>query len=766
MKKRLYGFLLTIALSMVILGSFFGRMAINPERMMFSPDGEGLFIYYSSAYHAKHDSTGFRSYGMNYPFGDMVFYTPVQTLVVNPVRFLSRYLGDISGSTVALVNYGVLLSLVAGTVFLWLIFMELGVVWWFGSLAAAGIIMLSPQLQFLGGQFSLAWLFWIPVAVFLIIRFDRTRKLPYTFLLGLLTYCAGMLHTAFVALIAVLLLGYWFFRFFWYRLAKTFWYRDAIHIFLQFVLPVLVLQLTALLNDDVTDRAMWPYGDESLLAGPAGVFLPSGLWPFLSGIFPVFGKFNQETMAWTGLVAWAGLIAGIVRIVGQIKNRQSFLRVTHLSSLNVIFWVSLITLAGTFLVPLFMRGSAVSVLPGHIFRSDILAALPWLFYYLLNLTVFAGIYHFAFVGKQKWFRKSIGIAALLVILTEGMVHTGRITGSAIKPDQDFSVRSQESGLASWEDIIGSDAFQAILPVPGFHDGSGNIRYNAGHPVVRHTLMASLKTGLPVTGAILHRASVSQAWNQVALYMEPVERLEFPDFLPDEKPLLLLVLKDYEPSEQEQRLTSHSRFLTETPEYLLYELQVPVVRRLNLIYKDEVAGQFEQSALYAAGEWQVNEPGKFFQTAGFDDQPGSSAFEGGGALPFLPADRTKVWQGDLDVKPGTRLLVSFWLKNYRLDGVLRSGFHFRMKAGANGEERAAVQAESGEYLKAFSGEWALIEFPVMVAESGLTGVLSVENHFLPPGELAVDELMIRADDLNVFRRSGRWLWMNNRRVVVR
>jgi hypothetical protein len=766
MKKRLYGFLLTIALSIVILGLFFGRMATNPERMMFSPDGEGLFIYYSSAFHAMHDTAAYRSYGMNYPFGEMVFYTPDQTLVVNPVRFLSSHFGDISGSTVALVNYAVLLSLVAGVVFLWLIFMELGVAWWFGSLAAAGIATLSPQLQYLDGQFSLAWLFWVPLAIYLIIRFDRTRKLHYTFLLGLLTYCAGMLHAAFVALIAILLLGYWFFRFIWYRMAKTFWYRDAIHIFLQFILPVLMHQLTAMLNDDVTDRTLWRFADDTVLAGPEAVFLPSGWWPFFSGIFPVFGKFNAQTMAWTGVVAWAGLIAGMVWLIRQVKGRQSVLRVTQLSSLNVVFWVSLVALAGSFLFPLFLKTSQVSILHNHLFRSDMLAVVPWLFYYLLNLTVFAAIYHFAFVGEQRWYRRSVGIAALLVILTEGFVHTGRITGSSIKPDQDISLNSGSSGSPAWEDIIGSGAFQAIMPIPGFHDGSGNMRYNAGHPVVRHALLASLKTGLPVTGSILQRTSVSQAWNQIALYMEPVERLEFPDFLPDEKPLLLLVMKDYELSEQEHRITSHAKYLTETPEYLLYELQVPVIRRLNLIYKDEVAGHFGQTSLYPVDKWQVSAAEKYFRTAGFDDLPGIPAMEGEGALPFLPADKTKVWQGDLDVNPETRLLVSFWLRNYRQDGVLRGRFQFRMKAGANGEEKAGVDGEFGEYVRAFSGDWALIEFPVVVAESGLTGVLNVENNFLPPGEMALDELMIRADDLDVFRRSGRWLWMNNRRVVVR
>lgn len=765
MKKRLYGFLLTIVLSLLIIILFFGDMLSSPGTVLFDASGNGFTSYYSAAWHSRYDSLAFRNHGMNYPFGEMILYTGSQPLVTQPVRFLSDYFFDLTGHTVALVNLSILFSILLGALFLWLIFMELGVAWWYAALVSAGITLLSPQLSTLGTGFTLAWTMWIPLTAYLLIRFDRTRRLHYTFFLGLVTYTAALHHAVFTGLIAVMTGGYWFFRFFWYRRARTFWYRDAIHIFFQFVLPVLMVQLSAMLNDDVTDRSIWPCVPGTEPAHLAGAHGPLGHLRFLlPGWINPADPAQPLLHTWIGTVAWVGILAGIGWMVHRIKTRQPVLRITHLSSLNVLFWVSLTGLMASVAMQIWVPGGN---LPGRfpfLVQMQLPLSLPWLFYYILYIALFSALYDRTFSGDKKWYLKAIAVLAILVLISEGIVHTRKFTGTVMVKESGLDPAGVDEG--SWSEILGAGAFQAILPVPGFHTGSGNIRYNANHPVIRHAMIASLATGLPVTGADLNRTSLSQTWNQVAVYLEPLERLEFPDFLPDERPLLLLLMKNYTPTDQEHRLIEHSLYLTETPDFMLYELQVPVLRRLNLIYMQEAAARYEHSILFGNTDWKVTDPAAWFRHISFDEGKLLPALEGAGSFLYPAGRDTVVWRDTTRFNQATRLYLSFWAYNFRQDGSLCARYHMQIMDRLPGQ---AVVSQSGMFsdqLKAFSGEWALIEILLEVPAGDQEIVFSVSQDTLPEGEFAIDELMVRQEDTDVFRREGRMLWWNNRRMVVR
>ena len=765
MKKRLYGFLLTIALSLLIIILFFGDMLSSPGTVLFDASGDGFTSYFSAAWHTRHDSLAFRNHGMNYPFGEMILYTGSQPLVTQPVRFLSDYFLDLSGQTVALVNLAVIVSLVLGMLFLWLIFMELGVAWWYAALVSAGMTLLSPQLATLNTVFTLAWTMWIPLTAYLLIRFDRTRRLHYTFFLGLVTCAAALHHAVFTGLIAVMTGGYWFFRFFWYRQARTFWYRDAIHIFFQFVLPVLLVQLSAMLNDDVTDRSIWPCipgTDPAQLAGAHGPF--SHLRFLVPGWINPADPLQPHVHPWIGTVAWVGMIAGIGWIVQRIRTRQPVLRITHISALNVLFWVSLLGLVASVAMQIWIPGGNLPARFPFLVQMQLPLSLPWLFYYILNIALFSALYERTFSGDKKWYRKALAIVAMLVLITEGFVHTRKIAGTAMVEESGLDLAGRDE--SSWSETLGAGAFQAILPVPGFHTGSGNIRYNSKHPVIRHAMMASLATGLPVTGADLSRTSLSQTWNQVAVYLEPLERLEFPDFLPDEKPLLLLLMKNYTPTEQEHRLIEHALYLTETPDFMLYELQVPVLRRLNLIYKQEVVAHFEQSALYGNTDWRFNDPAAWFRQISFDKGNQLPAFEGTGSFVFPAKKDTVVWRDTMQPEKAVYLNLSFWTNNFRQDGVLCARYHIQINDKLSGQAAVSQSGMFSDQLKAFSGEWALIEIPFEVPAGNYEIVFSVLQDTLPEGDFALDELMVRQEGSDVFRREGRMLWWNNRRMIVR
>lgn len=96
----------------------------------------------------------------------------------------------------------------------------------------------------------------------------------------------------------------------------------------------------------------------------------------------------------------------------------------------------------------------------------------------------------------------------------------------------------------WVRSVSPSDFQAILPLPWFHVGSENIWIDGSEEGKETAMVASLKTGLPLAAAMLSRTSLSQTFMSHALLLEPLQRLELADYLPAEKPLLVLVMKDY------------------------------------------------------------------------------------------------------------------------------------------------------------------------------------------------------------------------------
>lgn len=768
MKERLFGIGSTLALSTIVLIVFFGSILSDPGNYYFTTGGDGFKSYYGALYHARFDQEAYRSNSMNYPFGEAISFTDSQPLLVNPIRFISKHITDISDHTVAIINLAMLFSIVLASLFIYLIFREMSVKWWYAALAAVAISMLSPQIGRMGGHFGLSWLFWIPLAVYLIIRFDRTRKLPYTLLLGFVTWCAGMMHFYFVAIFAFLIGGYWFFRFIWYRQAKTFWYRDAIHIFLQFVLPLLIVQFTSMLNDDVTDRTAWPYGLFAYLAHPVGIFLPDKKpWLFVSQHITVFRHISWESLAYIGTPALIGFFAGLVWMARKAFAKQNFLKVTHLTSLNVLFWVSVIALLFSFGLPMVLGMKGIADYLGPLRQLRALARFSWLFFYLLNIIVFAALYFRAFHEGKKWLWKIAATLALILLYTDGFYNVRNVAHVVKNRIPALEDKENQTEANLWVHQVQPENYQAIIPLPYFHVGSENIWIEGTHGIKEATMIASLKTGLPTTGVELSRTSISQTYHNYALFTDPLERLEFPDFLPDERPFLLLKMKGYQPSPAESRLIGQADFLTESPSFEIYELPVPVIRRLNLIYKNEVVQKFENAGAPEPNGWYKTNPGAFFVWQPFDDMPASGTFNGNGALSYPSRQWQTVWHDTLqNVEGGTRLLVSFWTRNYRSDGYLRTNIEFYTKNPENDETTFYLYSDFFRYIKAFSGDWALIEFPVETKTSGEIAKFSVRNNVLPRITFEIDELIIREEGLDVFRRDDRWLWYNNRRVVMR
>lgn len=726
------GILLTLVLSFAVLFLFFGPLLKDPNQVYFSPSGDGLKSYVGAIYHLEHDTTLFRMNAMNYPYGEMAFFTDCQPMIVNPVKVLSNYGIDFRPYIVGIINLFMLLSIVLGAIFICLIFLELKVSWWFSALASVGICMLSPQIGRLGGHFSLSHLMWLPMLVWLLMRFDKNKAYWLSAVIGLVTFLAAGMHMYFFALFGFLFLFYWAYILFTKQMTFRS-YQWVLHLFIQLILPLILVQLIVGANDTITDRTTHPWGFFAYKANPASVLLPLHK-PYARFLMQIetFRTFDWEAFAYIGLVALIGFIAGIYQIFRRIKQKESWWMVSQNKLITVFFWASVASLLLSFSIPFNMGLMFLLDYLGPIQQLRALARFSWLFYYLINILVFYGIFSFL---KRGTALKILAILALAFLLYDGYLNVSQYAPRLNNRVSELEDRKNSSPENAWVSLIDRNQYQAILPLPFFHVGSENVWMEPKCDILRQSFIVSLKSGLPSMGVMLSRTSLSETYKSLALVSNAVSPFQILKDLPNQKPLLLMVENCNDLTLAEKKLVQHSSLVWQGPKFAFYQLPLT---NLNAIALDgEEAFRSEMNTIYEGKA----DSAKLLYFNGFENNPQKDVFQGAGAF----SGEIKNWNRVLEEKiknglPGDTCEILFWVKGYETDLMPRSIFEFVQK---NGEETVDYKYDQFQHFYcSLKDGWMRISIPFVLKSANDLVMLSIRNGDLKHFQLLVDDVIIR------------------------
>ena len=136
------GLYLSIILPLGFLFVFYGKVIFQPNKYLFTGDGDGLMTYYSVYFHAKHDTSFSHYNGFNYPFGDLYNFTDGQPIVANSIKALDTIFPGIYIYSAGFINLFILFSIVLCSFFLYKILLHHGVTWWFSAIFAFLIAIL------------------------------------------------------------------------------------------------------------------------------------------------------------------------------------------------------------------------------------------------------------------------------------------------------------------------------------------------------------------------------------------------------------------------------------------------------------------------------------------------------------------------------------------------------------------------------------------------------------------------------------------------
>lgn len=763
------GYLLTSVFALFCLFLFYGKLLQQPDQVYFGANGDGLQSYYSAVYHVEHDDSYWRMNGMNYPYGEQVFFTGCQPFVTNIIKCISTVV-DISDHTIGILNIIMLFSIVLSAIFLYLIFKHLRLPVVYSAIVAVAIAFLSPQIDRMGGHYSLTYQFAIPLFLLLLLKFHEQPSIKRSIVMSLVVFFMAGTHFYFFGFFAIIAAFYWMFLF----LSKEGEFGNIQyvlkHFFIQIVLPFLVFKFIVFLIDSVQDRTTTPWGYLSYVSNLTGVFFPidkpyaSVLQTLLKPKYP-----DWEGIVFIGIVSVVVTITIVFSIVFKLLRMQwrQLFQVTDNTLLNSFFLAALVALLLSFGLPFTIKGGDVLFnYAGLLKQMRGIARFAWVFYYVINIIAFYKIVQWTSNKKNifKYFWMGLSLFFVCLDAYTMSINKQNMFNNSI---EQLSDATNQLPSDKWFNELDTEKYQAIITLPYFHVGSENIWMHTESEIVKDVFIASIKTGLPTTSLILSRVSLGQTYKNIQIIKEPYRPLNILDDLKNNKPFLVLV-RENELNDNERNLLKKCQKLYETPRYQVYELQVSALQQISDRLFEDVSEELRKAKTFDIAEFKSTDSIKSFVYDGFENNVSSHSFVGKGCYEGSIKKYNVLYKGTLpNWNADTTYSISFWMDNFTADLYPRSTVELAF-ADSIGFVYGTDYFSPGKSFNALDGNWALIErnFKLKNKTDQLIVTLWNENFVDDDNIFRADELLIKPTDANIYRNSTRNKIVKNNRTYVR
>ena len=735
----------------------------SPNTMVIEPYGDGHKAYTTIQYHAKYDSTYSHFEGMNYPYGEHVVPAATQPLLSNSIKFFSRNFYDITDYTIGIVNFSLLLSILLSVFFLYLIFRQLELPWWYSLIVAIGLSFLAPQLVRFKSHYGLAHMETLPILLYLMMRFDVRRSIGRSLWIALAVFLLAQIHFYFFAIMVFTISFYFLFDFTrkwaWKKLHKY-----AFHYGLQVGLPLVFFFFWMYYGDPVQDRTAAPWGFFEYRAYWEGIFtsLAEPHFRWVHNNLVNIRLIDMEGQAYVGLIATTFFIILLVQwIAGRFQKPYLHLESIYSPFLNRVFYAGLCILLFSLGLPFTISGlDALLEYTGPIRQFRSIGRFAWVFYYVMNVIAFFWLYKKANEHSAKPMRIALLALGLSVLVFEAYHFAW---SKDLKLDK---IEEMQPGERYTDGLqIDFPKYQAILTVPHYNIGSDNFWWHLGGFIAQKSLTLSSQTGLPVTSALLTRTSLSHTINQLQLVTEPYRLPKILEDFPNEKPLLMAwdERSFQEEKDKYAHLLEGALLLHEKEALRLYELPLETFQKRIDDRKTRWLNEQQQAdTLYAINNFLTTQDKSNFIYLPFDDQHSENKYFGKGAYKGLIREQNILFDGVLpNCDTSATYILSFWMF-IQEDLRPRSILEWVASDPATGQVVDQHKIPVRTLVKAFDNNgWALLETYFKPRSGKHQFKASIYNEQLKEQDLYVDELLIRPVSQQLYRNGADYIWKNNR-----
>lgn len=756
------GFLLTIGLSAVLFFIFFGHLLPDINNFYFSPWGDGIQSYTSVVYHAQWDTEAFYSKGMQYPYGDNFYFSVNPALLPTVLQKLDAVI-PVAGYAVGIFNFSVIISPLIGAAFLYLIFRYLKVGSYYAAVFATLIAFVSPQLFRFPGHNSLGYVFALPVLIYLVIIFYERPTWVKTLILMIYTYVMSSTHLYYFAFFGLTTFLFYAFMLIEEQADRKKVLNYALHFFVQMIVPFILMQLIVSFVDPSQTRSDYPWGFFASFSSLTGILYP--LNSYYEHIIMFFGKpgyHSWEGISYLGLPAALSFIAVLLIILRKLVNRhfKQIWYVTDHKVLNALFWTAFVALLVSFGCPfwgewgekLYEHTSLYKQLRG-------VGRFAWAFYYIFNVIVFYKLFFWMKKTPHKVWATIVIVLAAGIETLDAFAYGAQAKGYANRIEE-LSDKNNTSELNAWMGRHDLTAYQAIIGLPYFHNGSDNFYMERECSGMRDAMIYSMKTGLPMLNSHMCRTPVDETINNISLVLEPYRPLQIVKDFPDQRPFLMLWRKDCPLNDMEAALRSRATLIDSSVTCYFYTLEMNVLVSMTDSLFQKTEAKIAQETYHQAGDIFSTDPASEYVLDHFEGRSSSEAYLGKGAFQHPCQEYLTFFDGMLPGGKHHDWVASFWVGNMREDVIPRGYFEI-MLTDESGNVYEKYVNNIGKEVRIIDGNWALVERNIHLKNPGDRVKITVWNSEISGKMNIIDELMIRPVNTNIYYHKQDTLVYNNR-----
>ncbi len=733
MIKKHKALLTVLGVSLILTCLFFGKILLNVNQYYFVDVGDGIQTYHEILYHVKHDTKYFESKSMQYPYGDNAFFSVNPLMLANTIKFINEVI-PIEKYTVGIFNSFVIFSILIGAIALYYIFKKLGVNNNYSALFSILIAFMSPQIIRFGGHNSLGYVFAIPLFVlFMLSSWEKPSYIKSILIACYVFYISGnhLYYFGFFLLIAAL---YYFLQFvLYYRNQNHGILKRMVHLFIEVLLPFIIIQLLIKYNHPVTDRSPFPWNFFFFTGSISGLYYPE--FSFYKKIFEGFiepGNIIYEARTYIGLLSVITSVILFAYFIKYIIDKRFKDIIYFNSNPNIVIFL-IIALSGLFVglgLPFVTDwGRPFFDYIGYVKQFRAIARFNWVFYYCFNIVAFYLFYHY--IIQQKKSVQYIVLGLLCLIYTTDIYSANKNYNenydNKIVELEDIENKTE---FNSWLNKIKIEDYQAIIGVPYFSLGSENLYMGDGFHM-RNVMLYSVKTGLPSFDLHSNRTSRSETYKTTQFLLEPYKEHNLLSNFQSNKDFLILRTRGVPIKEFESRLMTNAILFDSTPNLYIYRLPFSYFQNAREIYLKDFKSIKENTSIDSSRYIYID-------YKGYNNNP---SYFGDGSLAHPCQYYLNLYEGKVPNLNNEELNISFWFGNINDDVILR-GVYLLELFDQYGRKYFHKEMNMGKSVSIIDGDWALIEDNVIVNSNTDKIKITLKNNDIKEIYHKADELLLR------------------------
>lgn len=608
-----YGLLITIIIQLILIVVAFNKAFSNWDDYLFQNVFDGFRNYYGFEVYINQNSDWLKFTALDYPFGDYALFTDNSPSISVPLKFINTYIVDISDYVIPIYNYILISGQLWAAILSYLILKPRLNHRWLLIIASIGLAWIHPQiLRPFVGHLNLGW------AWLLLFSMYATQKITYAtnsktvrnWIIGLtiMLFFGAFVHLYYL-LINVIFIGLWAFA---WAVDKYWndenWRKPLVYGIIPTVISLVgSFLIIRLMDNEYTERLPaqgfgydpWELHFLSLFHSynHNGVKFP----------FETLEGLNYESYAYLGgMAAFALLILLILRIVKQFKIVKPHFNVFKTSENRIFYyWIfaagfmTIMALGNEFhafnfkvynyLSP-FYYVKKVSDLVNH-FRC--IARLSWFLFWVINFGIIILIDNILSNSKSIYIKiVAIGLLVIFAMDVKDFVNYHNHQ----KHPNNISNEDNYTEIISISDSINTKNYQAILPIPYYHQGTEDLTHTIDAPIhwLNQTCQLQRVTNLPLMASQMGRTPHYHALELFTIFTEPEPSKVVLEKMNDKKVLVMYSKRLNKEGnnwcrnkKEPARSVAYDRkgviekynmkFLFETDNYLMYEWNIEALK---------------------------------------------------------------------------------------------------------------------------------------------------------------------------------------------